>query len=170
MTPRISQFATFIIVTSLASPPQSQYALDFALECPRYRQCDQKCRAMAHRGKAPVARSFAVEWVRRSGGETENKDRETDMAAPIKISHIVLQTNDPKALQAWYCTVLDGEMVHDAGVISFMSYDDEHHRVAFITPGALEKRQPGEDGPHDFRAGRETGLHHIAFTLKDLGD
>jgi len=92
------------------------------------------------------------------------------MAAPIKISHIVLQTNDPKALQAWYCTVLDGEMVHDAGVISFMSYDDEHHRVAFITPGALEKRQPGENGPHDFRAGRETGLHHIAFTLKDLGD
>ena len=89
------------------------------------------------------------------------------MASPIRISHIVLQTNDPKALQEWYCTVLGGEMVHDAGFISFMSYDDEHHRVAFITPGELEKRAPAENG---IRAGRETGLHHIAFTLADLGD
>ncbi len=92
------------------------------------------------------------------------------MASPIKISHIVLQTNNPKALQEWYCTVLDGKMVHDAGFISFMSYDDEHHRVAFINPGALETRKPGENGPGDLRAGRESGLHHIAFTLKSLGD
>jgi len=34
MTPRISQFATFIIVTSLASPPQSQYALDLRWSVP----------------------------------------------------------------------------------------------------------------------------------------
>jgi catechol-2,3-dioxygenase len=89
------------------------------------------------------------------------------MAAPIKISHIVLQTNNPKAMQEWYCTVLDGEMVHDAGFISFMSYDDEHHRVAFINPGMLETRQPSENG---MLAGRESGLHHIAFTLESLGD
>ncbi len=89
------------------------------------------------------------------------------MVAPIRISHIVLQTDNPKALQDWYCTVLDGEMVHDAGLISFMSFDDEHHRVAFITPGELDRRQPAEDG---FRAGRETGLHHIAFTLESIGD
>jgi len=92
------------------------------------------------------------------------------MASPIRISHIVLQTNNPKALQDWYCTVLEGEMVHDAGLISFMSYDDEHHRVAFINPGALDKRTPGADGPHDLRAGRESGLHHIAFTLASLRD
>jgi catechol-2,3-dioxygenase len=89
------------------------------------------------------------------------------MAAPIKISHIVLQTNNPKAMQEWYCTVLDGEMVHDAGFISFMSYDDEHHRVAFINPGMLETRRPSENG---MLAGRESGLHHIAFTLESLGD
>ncbi len=89
------------------------------------------------------------------------------MASPIRISHIVLQTNNPKALQDWYCTVLGGQMVHDAGFISFMSYDDEHHRVAFINPGELQKRQPDEKG---ILAGRESGLHHIAFTLKGLGD
>jgi catechol-2,3-dioxygenase len=89
------------------------------------------------------------------------------MASPIRISHIVLQTNNPKALQDWYCTVLEGEMVQDSGFISFMSYDDEHHRVAFINPGQLETRQPDEKG---MLAGRESGLHHIAFTLGSLGD
>ena len=89
------------------------------------------------------------------------------MASPIRISHIVLQTNNPKALQDWYCTVLEGEMVHDAGFISFMSYDDEHHRVAFINPGELQRRQPDATG---MLAGRESGLHHIAFTLASLGD
>jgi catechol-2,3-dioxygenase len=89
------------------------------------------------------------------------------MASPIKISHIVLQTNNPKAMQDWYCTVLGGEMVHDAGFISFMSYDEEHHRVAFINPGALDKRSPSENG---MLAGKESGLHHIAFTLANLGD
>ena len=92
------------------------------------------------------------------------------MAAPLKISHIVLQTNHPKELQEWYCAVLDGEMIHDAGFISFMSFDDEHHRVAFINPGELEERRPGARGEGDFRAGRESGLHHIAFTMHSLGE
>ena len=39
------------------------------------------------------------------------------MASPIRISHIVLQTNNPKALQDWYCTVLEGEMVHEFVII-----------------------------------------------------
>ncbi len=89
------------------------------------------------------------------------------MASPIRISHIVLQTNNPKSMQDWYCTVLGGEMVHDAGFISFMSYDDEHHRVAFINPGALDKRSPSENG---MLAGKESGLHHIAFTMASLAD
>lgn len=92
------------------------------------------------------------------------------MASPIKISHIVLQTNRPRELQDWYCTVLGAEVVYECEFISFISYDDEHHRVAFLNPGALEQRNPGERGKDDFRAGRETGLHHIAFTFKSLGE
>jgi catechol-2,3-dioxygenase len=90
------------------------------------------------------------------------------MASPCKISHIVLQTNRPRALREWYCTVLGAEIVHENAFISFISYDDEHHRVAFINPGALEARQPGAREAGDFRAGRETGLHHIAFTFASL--
>jgi catechol-2,3-dioxygenase len=91
------------------------------------------------------------------------------MASPIKLSHIVLQTTRPRALREWYCTVLDAEIVHENDFISFISYDDEHHRVAFLNPGELDKREPGDRGQGDFRAGREAGLHHMAFTFKSLG-
>ena len=92
------------------------------------------------------------------------------MASPIKLSHIVLQTNKPRELREWYCQVLGAEIVHENEFISFISYDDEHHRVAFLNPGALEPREPGERDSGDFRAGKEAGLHHMAFTCKSLGE
>lgn len=90
------------------------------------------------------------------------------MTSPTKLSHIVLQTNQAAAMRDWYCQVLGAEIVYENEFISFISYDDEHHRVAFLNPGALAAREPGEHG--DFRAGKETGLHHMAFTFAGLGD
>ena len=92
------------------------------------------------------------------------------MASPIKLSHIVLQTNKPRELREWYCEVLGAEVVHENDFISFISYDDEHHRVAFLNPGALAPREPGERDSGDFRAGKEAGLHHMAFTFKSLDE
>jgi catechol-2,3-dioxygenase len=66
------------------------------------------------------------------------------MASPIKLSHVVLQTNQPRELREWYCKVLGAEIVHENDFISFISYDDEHHRVAFLNPGALARREPGD--------------------------
>jgi len=91
------------------------------------------------------------------------------MAPPTKLAHIVLQTNRIAEMQAWYCTVLSAQVVHDASpFISFISYDDEHHRIAFLNPGPLAEREPGVGG--SIAAGRETGLHHVAFTFASLND
>ena len=90
------------------------------------------------------------------------------MASPTKLSHVVLQTNRKREMRDWYCRVLGADIVYENDFISFISYDDEHHRVAFLDPGALEARRPGKG--HDFRAGRETGLHHMAFTFAGLGE
>lgn len=92
------------------------------------------------------------------------------MASPYKVSHIVYQTNRPREMREWYCRVLSAELVYENDFISFITYDDEHHRVAFINPGPLEAREPGDRANGDFRAGRESGLHHIAFTFKGLGE
>ena len=91
------------------------------------------------------------------------------MAPPSKLAHIVLQTNRIDDMQKWYCKVLSARIIHDASpFILFISYDDEHHRIAFLNPGPLAEREPGGGGP--VAAGREAGLHHIAFTFASLSD
>src|SRR5499427_5478468 len=81
------------------------------------------------------------------------------MASPKKLSHIVLQTNRRREMIDWYCTVLGAEVLYDAERISFISYDDEHHRVAFLDPGPLSERKPDA-----------AGLNHVAFTFGGLAD
>jgi catechol-2,3-dioxygenase len=81
------------------------------------------------------------------------------MAGPSKLSHLVLQTNRRREMIAWYCTVLGAEILYEAERISFISYDEEHHRVAFLDPGPLAERDP-----------RAAGLHHVAFTYADLDE
>jgi catechol-2,3-dioxygenase len=91
------------------------------------------------------------------------------MTSPSKLAHIVLQTNRIAEMQEWYCKVLSAQIIHDASpVISFISYDDEHHRIAFLNPGPLAEREPAAGSP--IAAGREAGLHHVAFTFAGLGD
>jgi catechol-2,3-dioxygenase len=92
------------------------------------------------------------------------------MASPTKLSHIVLQTNRRKEMRDWYCMVLNAQVLHENDVISFISYDDEHHRVAFIDPGPLADKVAAEG--KTARAGNEAGLHHVAFTFDpvDLAD
>src|SRR5438046_7178555 len=81
------------------------------------------------------------------------------MASPHKPSDILLPTNRRREMIDWYCTVLGAEILYEAERISFISYDDEHHRVAFLDPGPLAERQPNA-----------AGLNHVAFTFAGLDD
>ena len=55
---------------------------------------------------------------------------------PSKLAHLVFQTNRLPAMRDWYCTVLDGHVIYQNPHLSFVTYDDEHHRVAFIDFGS----------------------------------
>lgn len=90
------------------------------------------------------------------------------MTSPKKLSHLVLQTNRREAMRDWYCTVLGAQVLHENRFICFISYDDEHHRVAFIDPGPLADKAPAEG--KTARAGGEVGLHHVAFTMGSLDE
>ena len=90
------------------------------------------------------------------------------MPSPRKLSHLVLQTNRRPQMVDWYCTVLGAQVLHENKHICFISYDDEHHRVAFIDPGPLADKAPAEG--KTARAGGEVGLHHVAFTMGGLDD
>src|ERR1044071_3081155 len=90
------------------------------------------------------------------------------MASPKKLSHLVLQTNRRDEMVEWYCKALGAELLYQNKHIAFISYDDEHHRVAFIDPGPLAEKAPAEG--KTARAGGEVGLHHVAFTYAGLDD
>jgi catechol 2,3-dioxygenase-like lactoylglutathione lyase family enzyme len=79
--------------------------------------------------------------------------------APQKFAHIVLKTANYDAVIAWYAAVLQARVAFRNDFISFLTYDDEHHRVAVIN-------SPGSPAPDAAAA----GVHHIAYTYADLGE
>lgn len=78
---------------------------------------------------------------------------------PTKLAHVVLQTAQSDTMVEWYRTVLNARLVFRNGLLSFVSYDDEHHRVAFVQKGDATARDPSA-----------SGLAHIAFTYDSLHD
>jgi catechol-2,3-dioxygenase len=77
--------------------------------------------------------------------------------SPTSLAHVVLRTNQLKTMLDWYVLVLDGRVAHEGEYLAFMTYDEEHHRVAFAVTGATDR--PGDN---------HTGLHHVAFTYSAL--
>ena len=79
--------------------------------------------------------------------------------SPSRMAHFVLRTSRFDDLVAWYTFVLNAQPAYRDEGIAFLSYDDEHHRVAFLNvPGLL-------DQPTGIN-----GLSHVAFTYDSLGD
>ncbi len=87
--------------------------------------------------------------------------RERGRIAPAKLAHIVLRTTFERfaALVAWYKTVLEAKAAFENAAISFMTYDEEHHRLAIVAIPGL-----GEKVTHS------VGVDHVAFTYASLPD
>ena len=87
------------------------------------------------------------------------RNKETGIVSPARLAHIVLRTSQMPTMLDWYKTVLNAETAFANDEISFIAYDDEHHRVAFINVPALAGQPAGT-----------VGLHHFAFTYDSLDD
>ena len=81
------------------------------------------------------------------------------MAAPTKLAHVVFRTGQLAAMRDWYCAVFEGHVVFQNDHIAFATYDDEHHRMAFI---AVPVDAPSPPQP--------TGVDHVAFTYGSMAD
>ena len=62
--------------------------------------------------------------------------------APAKLAHVVRRTSRFEEMIAWYETVLDARVVHRDGVLAFLTYDDEHHRIAIAGIPGLPDQPP----------------------------
>jgi catechol-2,3-dioxygenase len=88
----------------------------------------------------------------------------SSMAKPTKLAHVVYQTRRFEEMLDWYQKVFAAEVVYQNPLIAFLTYDDEHHRFAFINMSAFKP-----DGVE--AAGRaDTGVNHVAYTFANVGD
>jgi len=78
---------------------------------------------------------------------------------PSKLAHFVVRTSRYKEVVDWYKTALDAKGAFESEQLSFLSYDDEHHRVAILHIPGLKDQADGV-----------AGVHHIAFTYASLKD
>lgn len=82
-----------------------------------------------------------------------------DTPSPAYFAHIVLYTKKRLEMVDWYCKVLGARITADSQGLSFLTYDDEHHRVAIIQRDDLEEKAPNT-----------TGMAHFAYTYDSLAD
>jgi catechol-2,3-dioxygenase len=79
------------------------------------------------------------------------------MTAGMKLAHVVLQTGQLPVLKDWYLKVLGAHVVYENEFLSFMTFDEEHHRL-----GIVQLPQPVA------RSSMTVGLAHTAFTFPSL--
>jgi catechol 2,3-dioxygenase-like lactoylglutathione lyase family enzyme len=79
--------------------------------------------------------------------------------APAKLAHVVLRTGRYEKMINWYKTVLEAQAMYANDFVTFLTYDNEHHRIAISkAPALLPKLRT------------QSGVDHIAFTYATLGD
>jgi catechol-2,3-dioxygenase len=83
---------------------------------------------------------------------------------PAKFVHVVYRTRRYEEMLKWYQTVFDAKVQYGNPAITFLTYDDEHHRFAILN---LDVLKPG-GSQSDPRA--SVGVDHVAYTYASLHD
>ncbi|KAH7058919.1 Glyoxalase/Bleomycin resistance protein/Dihydroxybiphenyl dioxygenase [Macrophomina phaseolina] len=91
----------------------------------------------------------------------EKHGKPTKIISPVKLAHVVLRTRPEmfKQMVDFYKTFLGADASYENDTLSFLTYDDEHHRIALAAVPGL--------GPKDAQT---SGLEHIAFTFASIHD
>ena len=80
--------------------------------------------------------------------------------SPAQLAHIAFRTNRLKEMVSWYRTVLAARSNFATEQVELLSYDDEHHRVAFLALSKYAARPTDET----------VGFYHSAFAYRSLGE
>lgn len=78
--------------------------------------------------------------------------------SPDGFAHAVLRTSRYEEMIAWYTAVLNAHVIFRNAKLCFLSYDDEHHRLALSNVAGLP--------PQDDDSLR---LMHLAYSYAELG-
>jgi catechol-2,3-dioxygenase len=86
----------------------------------------------------------------------------TNTIRPRSFAHVVYRTYRFEQMLQWYVTVFGGQIQYQSPVIAFVTYDEEHHRVALLNLGIIK-------GESQARAPRgQPGVDHVAYGFRGL--
>ena len=83
---------------------------------------------------------------------------------PARFVHVVYRTRRFDEMINWYATVFDAHVRYQNPVLAFLTYDDEHHRVALINMAVVQPERTEAD-----RRGA-IGVDHVAYTYASVDD
>ena len=86
------------------------------------------------------------------------------MVAPSKFAHVVYQTHRFEEMIDWYTRVFEARVQHRDERLAFLTYDDEHHRFAFVNMG------PAPSDAALKRPNNAAGVNHLAYTWNGLDE
>ncbi|OAG42911.1 hypothetical protein AYO21_02862 [Fonsecaea monophora] len=94
---------------------------------------------------------------------TANNHSAVDAAAkilpPKYLAHVVLRTANFRPMVDFWTTFLGGSITYGNDKLAFITYDEEHHRIAILNLP--------ESGPKDATS---SGLEHVAFGFSTIDD
>lgn len=79
--------------------------------------------------------------------------------APARMAHFVVRTNRFEETLQWYTTLFEADTVFANPDIAFLSFDEEHHRIAIARVEGLEDI-----------ADNSSAIDHVAFSYDTLGE
>jgi catechol-2,3-dioxygenase len=85
-------------------------------------------------------------------------------AAPKSLAHVVYRTRRFAEMMAWYQTVFGARVQHRNPAMSFLTFDDEHHRFALLDLSVIDP----EGAEPEIKAW--VGIDHFAWTYASLDD
>ena len=80
--------------------------------------------------------------------------------SPRRLAHIALRTKQLANMVKWYGQVLGTHVAYESPKVAFLTYDEEHHRIALL---ALDDYPDRSDRVC-------VGYFHTAFAYDSLGD
>jgi catechol-2,3-dioxygenase len=79
--------------------------------------------------------------------------------SPISLAHVVFRTSNYDKMVTFWTSFLGATIAHSNPALTFLRYDDEHHRIAIIAVPGTTPRVP-----------TAAGLHHVAFSFSSISD
>jgi catechol-2,3-dioxygenase len=92
-------------------------------------------------------------------GSIEIDKSTTQVLSPNAFVHVVLRTNNFRRMTDFYKTFLGAHASYENDYASFLTYDEEHHRIAIIDMPNTEAKVPAT-----------CGLDHLSFCYRTFED